>query len=77
MEGHWEGPRVETSKGPLWQVAVEGDVYGGSLAFLGSTRVGCISVRRRVPEEAAEAGDMTGSSSGDEGEESGPGPPRM
>ena len=38
------------------------------LAFLGSTRVGCISARRAPPEE------VEGADFGDEGEESEPGP---
>ena len=66
-------------QGSLWQVAVEKS-REAVLAFLGSTSVGCISVRRKVPEEAE---DTTGISSGDEreegeeGEEGGPGPPGM
>ena len=42
------------------------------LAFLGSTRVGCITTRRRPPEEGCEGGG-----SGGEGEEDGLGPPQM
>ena len=79
MEIYREGPRVETSKGPsvkwLWGEKSTEAV----LSFLGSTRVGCISVRRKVPEEAAEAEDTTESGSGEEGEEGeegGPGLPR-
>ena len=40
------------------------------LAFLRDTRVGCMRVERRLPEDA---GVRTGT--GDEGEEGGPGPP--
>ena len=40
------------------------------LAFLRDTRVGCISTRRKPPEE-----DFEGNGSGGEGEEGGPGPP--
>ena len=47
------------------------------LAFLESTRVGCISARRRLSEEVAEAESVAGFGSGDEGEEGGAGPPRM
>ena len=46
---------------------------GAVLDFLGSTRVGCISARRTVPEEAV----RVALSAGDEGEEGGPGPPVM
>ena len=42
------------------------------LAFLRDTRVGCVRVERRLPEDA---GVRTGS--GDEGEEGGPGPPGL
>ena len=41
------------------------------LAFLGSTRAGCISARRVAPEDA------DGSGRGNEGEEGGPGPPTV
>ena len=69
VEGHREGPGVETPQNPpvkwLWREKSTGAV----LDFLGSTRVGCIRARRVVPEEAARA------VSGDGGEEGGPGPP--
>ena len=68
MERYREGPQAEVSKGPsgkwLWKKSTE-----AVLAFLGSTKVGCISARRVAPEEVSGAG------SGDEGEEGGPGPP--
>ena len=64
---------METPEGSIWQVAVEVKVYGGSLAFLKSTRVGCISARRRLPEETARAEDVVEAGSGDESEKGGPG----
>ena len=71
VEGHREGPGVETSQNPpvkwLWREKSTGAV----LDFLGSTRVGCIRVRSTVPEEAARA-DL---SAGGGGEEGGSGPP--
>ena len=45
------------------------------LAFLGSTRVGCTSIRRGPQEEVIRAEAAAGDGSGDEGEEGGPGPP--
>ena len=47
------------------------------MAFLKSTRVGCISASRRPPEEVAEAESVAREGSGDEGHEGGPGPPRV
>ena len=46
------------------------------LAFLESTRVGCISTRRKVPEKTAKAEDVVEAGSGDEGEEEGGSPTR-
>ena len=34
VEGNREGARVETSKGPLSQVAVEGEVHRGCFRFV-------------------------------------------
>ena len=34
VKGYREGLRVETSKGPLGQVALEGEGHGGSFDFL-------------------------------------------
>ena len=68
----WKHPSAPSGKWP-WREKTTGAV----LAFLGSTRVGYISVRRKVPEEAAEVEDTSGSSSGDEGEEGCPGPKRV
>ena len=68
----WRHPRAPSGKWSWREKSTE-----AVLAFLGSTRIGRISVRRKVPEEAAEAEDTTGTSSGDEEEEEGPGPPRM
>ena len=66
VERYREGPCVEAPQGPsvrwLWREKSTGAV----LDFLGSTRVGCISARRTVPEEAVRA-DL---STGDEGEAS-------
>ena len=58
----WKHPRAPSGKW-LWREKSTETV----LAFLGSSRVGCISARREVPEELAEAEDTTGSGSGDEG----------
>ena len=60
----WKHPRAPSGKW-LW---VEKSTEA-VLAFLGSTRVGCISARRTPPEE------VDGADRGDEGEEGGPGPP--
>ena len=35
MEGYREGLRVEIPRGPLGQVAVEGEAYGGHVGFSG------------------------------------------
>ena len=51
VEGHREGPGVETFQSPFGQVVVEGDLEkstGAVLDFLGSTRVGCIRARSRA-----------------------------
>ena len=55
VEGHREGPGVETSQSPFGQVVMEGEVHRAVVDFLSSTRVGCIRARRVVPEEAARA----------------------
>ena len=34
MEGNREGAWAGTSEGPLWQVALEGEVHGGGFGFL-------------------------------------------
>ena len=60
----WKHPRGPSGKW-LWKEKSTKAV----LAFLGSTRVGCISARRTPPEE------VDGADLGDEGEEGGPGPP--
>ena len=60
----WKHPRAPSSKW-LWREKSTEAV----LAFLGSTRVGCISGRRAAPEE------VDGTDLGDEGEDGGPGPP--
>ena len=66
-EGHgWKHPRAPSGKW-LWKEESTEAV----LAFLGSTRIGCISARIVAPEEVEGAG-----SSG-EGEEGGAGPPGM
>ena len=72
VEGHKEGLRVETPKGPLGQVALEGDGHGGSLRVLEGHQVVCISTRRKPPEE-----DRDGDGSGDGGEKDGPGLPQV
>ena len=69
VEGHMEGPRVETPQGPLGQAVMEGKVHGAVLVFLRSTRVGWISARRTPLEE------LDGAGWGNEGEEGGQGPP--
>ena len=60
----WKHPRA-----PLGKWLGKGKSTEVVLAFLGGTRVGCISARRAPPEE------VQGADFGDEGEESGPGPP--
>ena len=65
---------MEASDGPLGQVALEGEVHRGGLVFLRSTRVGCISTRRKLPEERDE-GWHEGAGAGGEGKEGEPGPP--
>ena len=42
------------------------------LGFLRDTRVGCIGIRQKPPEEV-----QKGDEAGDEGEEDGPGPPQV
>ena len=63
----WKHPRAPSGKW-LWKKKSTEAV----LAFLRDTRVGCVRVERRLPEDA---GVRTGS--GDEGEEGGPGPPGL
>ena len=66
---------MEAPKGSLVQVAVEGEVYRGGVGLprrYQGTRVGCISTRRKPPEEGRDEG-WGESSAGDEGEEGGPG----
>ena len=72
VEGYREGVRVETPKSPLSQVAWKEKATETVLRFLGGTRVGCISTRRKPPEE-----DCDGDGAGEEGDEGGPGPPQM
>ena len=59
--------------GPLGQVAVEGEVYRGGFGVPREHQGGCT---RRLPEERDEGGHE-GACAGDEGEEGGPGPPRV
>ena len=51
VEGHREGPRVEAPQGPSGKWLWKEKPTEAVLAFLGSTRVGCISARRTPPEE--------------------------
>ena len=60
----WKHPRASSGKW-LWK----GKSTEAVLAFLGSTRVRCISARRTPPE------GVGGADWGEEGEEGGPGPP--
>ena len=73
MEGYREGARVETPKPPsvrwLWKEKSAEAVLG----FLRGTRVGCISTRRKPPEERDEGWEEAGA--GNEGEEGGLSPP--
>ena len=62
----WKHPRAPAVKW-LWRERPTRAV----LDFLGSTRVGCINVRRTPPEEGG------GADLGDEGGEGGPGPPEV
>ena len=65
----WEHPRAPSGKW-LWKEKSTEAV----LVFLKSTRVGCISTRRQLPEEGEEnLGEEGGG--GDAGEDGGPGPP--
>ena len=74
VEGHRKSHGLKRPRAPpvrwLWREKSTEAV----LDFLGSTRVGCISARRAVPEEVdrADLGNV-----GDEGEAGGPGPPAM
>ena len=69
-KGHgWKHPRAPSVK---W--LRRENFTDAVLAFLRSTRVGCISIRRRLPGEREE-GRCEVAGSGDEGEEGGPGPP--
>ena len=63
----WKYPRAPSVKW-LWKVKSTESVLG----LLRDTRIGCISTKRRLPEERYEE-----AGSGDEGEEGGPGPPAM
>ena len=79
----WKHPRAPSDKYSIYSRGTSqrcNDLYSGKwlwkekfteavLAFLGSTKIGCISARRTPPEE------VDGADMGDEGEEGGPGPP--
>ena len=73
VEGHREGAWVETPKSPSGKWLWREKSTEALLAFLGSTRVGCISTRRKPPEERNE-GWHEEAGAGDEGGEGGPGP---
>ena len=55
---------------------MEVELCRGCFTVLEETRVGCISTRRKLPEER-DGGGHGGAGSGDEGEEGGPGPPDL
>ena len=57
-------------------MAVEGKVHTGCFSLLESTRVGCISTKRKFLEERdEEEEEEQEAGAGDEVEERGPGPP--
>ena len=66
----WKHPRAPSGRGLWREMSTE-----AVLAFLGSTRVGCISTRRVPPGGVVRAEAVAGDGSRDEGDEGGPGPP--
>lgn len=66
MEGHREGLRIETPKGPSVRLLCDERETEAVLEFLRDTGVWCMVARRRPPEQEGEDSEC---------EEGGPDPP--